>query len=218
MSKSQKILTLLAAISAFVHILSEYFGPQIVIYIFKPLTMIFIISIAIMGMRKNRSFYAYFILAGLAFSLAGDIFLMLPSNMFIQGLVSFLIGHILYILAFSWGMRSGLKSLSWIPYLAYGLLISLFMLPSLEDMTIPVLIYIIIILTMGWRAYERWTQTRIRGAGLAFIGAILFIISDSALGINRFTLPFELSALVVLGTYFIAQWLIARSINNFQEE
>ena len=213
MSKSQRFLSVLAGISAFVHVLSEYLGPQILIYIFKPLTMIFIISIAIIGMRKNRSFYAFLILAGLVFSLAGDIFLMLPSDMFMQGLVSFLIGHIFYILAFSWGMRSGIKSFSWIPYLVYGVLISWYMLPSLEAMTVPVLIYIIVILTMGWRAYERWTQTRIRGAGLAFIGAILFIVSDSALGINRFTLPFDLSTFVVLSSYFIAQWLFARSVS-----
>jgi len=204
----------LAVISACIHLLSEYFGPQILIYVFKPLTMIFIISIAIIGMRKNRSFYAYLILTGLAFSLAGDIFLMLPSNMFLQGLVSFLIGHVFYILAFSWGMRLNVKSFSWLPFLIYGLLISGYMLPSLKEMTVPVLIYIFIILAMGWRAYERWTQIRIRGAGLAFIGAILFIISDSALGINRFSSPFDLSALVVLSTYFSAQWFIAQSVSD----
>ncbi|MCJ7682926.1 MAG: lysoplasmalogenase, partial [Desulfobacteraceae bacterium] len=198
MSRSQRILTLLAGISACIHLLSEYFGPQILIYVFKPLTMIFIISIAVIGISKNRSFYAFIILIGLLFSLAGDIFLMLPTNMFIQGLVSFLIGHIFYILAFSKSMRLNVKSFSWLSFLIYGLLISWYMLPSLKEMTVPVLIYIFIILAMGWRAYERWTQIRIRGAGLAFIGAILFIISDSALGINRFTLPFDLSALIVL--------------------
>lgn len=218
MTKIQWILTISAGISACLHILSEYFGPQFFVYIFKPLTMIFIIGIACTGMKGNRSFYAYIILTGLIFSLAGDIFLMLPANMFIQGLVSFLIGHILYILAFSRGTKLRTKSLTWLPFLFYGVLIFGFMLPSLREMAIPVLIYILAILTMGWRAVERWAQTRTRESGLAFIGAILFIISDSALGVNRFSLPFDLSALVVMATYFSAQWCIARSVKKNEQE
>ena len=214
MLRYQRLLTFLAVVSACVHISSEYFGPPILIYVFKPLTMVFIIAIAFIGLRQNRSFYASIILTGLVFSLAGDIFLMLPSNRFIQGLISFLIGHLFYILAFSRGMRLRLKSFSWLPFLIYGVLISWYMLPSLKEMTIPVLIYIFIILVMGWRAYERWLQTKSRGSGLAFFGAILFIISDSALGINRFSLPFELSAFIILSAYFSAQWFIALSVNE----
>lgn len=214
MTGPQRLLTLLAVISAGVHLLAEYFGPPIVIYIFKPLTMLFIIAIAVTGIRRSRSFYAFIVLTGLLFSLAGDVFLMLPSNMFIQGLAGFLIGHIFYILAFSKGTRPRMNSLSWLPFLVYGTAIAGFMLPYLKEMTVPVLIYIFIILTMGWRAYERWAQFRTGEAGLAFIGAVLFIISDSALGINRFRLTFEPSALVVLITYYFAQWFIARSVSK----
>ncbi|NIW49240.1 MAG: lysoplasmalogenase, partial [Gammaproteobacteria bacterium] len=39
-----------------------------------------------------------YFLIGLALSLAGDIFLMLPDEKFIAGLVSFLLAHLAYIL------------------------------------------------------------------------------------------------------------------------
>ena len=51
-------------------------------------------------------------------------------------------------------------------------------------------------------------QTR---AFLAFVGAILFVISDLALAVNRFASPIDMAALLVLGTYYPAQWLIALS-------
>ena len=205
------ILTLSAAVSAAVLLLSETFGLQVMVYVFKPLIMVFIISLALTGMKGNRKFYGYFVLLGLLFSLTGDVLLMLPSNLFVQGLVSFLIAHIFYILAFSKGVAMRLKGLSWLPFLLFGVLIYGFMLPSLKEMTIPVLAYMLVILTMGWRAYERWDQNKTREAKSALIGAVLFIISDSALGINRFRLPFKLSTLVVLATYFPAQWFIAWS-------
>lgn len=212
MSRSQLILTLSAVVSAAVLLLSETFGLRGMIYIFKTLTMVFIIALALIGMKGNRKFYGYFVLLGLLFSLMGDILLMLPSNLFVQGLVSFLIAHMFYIMAFSKDVNLRLKGLSWLPFLLFGILIYGFMLSSLKEMMIPVLAYMIVILIMGWRAYERWVQNKTRESKLALIGAVLFIISDSALGINRFRLPFEWSTLVVLGTYFPAQWFIALSV------
>ena len=65
---------------------------------------------------------------------------------------------------------------------------------------------------MGWRAYEGWVQTGQGAALLAFFGALLFIVSDSVLAINRFRGDFEIARALSLSTYFAAQWLIALSI------
>jgi uncharacterized membrane protein YhhN len=51
----------------------EYQGPDILIYIFKPLTMIFIITIAVLAKEPPSRKYMYAIIAGLLFSLMGDI-------------------------------------------------------------------------------------------------------------------------------------------------
>ena len=79
-------------------------------------------------------------------------------------------------------------------------------------MKAPVLVYIVVILVMGWRAWERWAGVRHRSALLAFFGAVLFIISDSVLGINRYRGHFEIARALNLSTYYAAQWLIALSI------
>lgn len=206
------ILSLAAAIAAVVNILSEILGLQVMVYVFKPLIMVFIMAIALIRIKGTGSFYGCSVFLGLLFSLMGDILLMLPSNLFLQGLVSFLIAHIFYIMAFSKGVDLRLKNLSWLPFLLFGVLIYGFMLSALKEMTIPVLAYMVVILTMGWRANERWGQNKTRETKWALTGAVLFIISDTALGINRFRLPFEWSTLVVLGSYFPAQWFIAMSV------
>ena len=95
------ILTILAIISALIHMWGEYQGPDILIYLFKPLTMVFIISIAVLANNPPSKRYKYAVIAGLLFSITGDIFLMLPDVKFLPGLISFLFAHIAYILGFN---------------------------------------------------------------------------------------------------------------------
>ena len=80
---STMVLTIPAIITAIIHLWGEYRGPPILIYIFKPLTMVFIIAIALRASTPPRRRYKYAVLAGLVFSLGGDIFLMLPVDLFI---------------------------------------------------------------------------------------------------------------------------------------
>ena len=214
MKKASIILTLLAVGSAILFIWAEYNGPPIQIYIFKPLTMVFILLIAVLKTKEAPAFYAFAIIAGLVCSMAGDIFLMLPSDQFILGLISFLIAHLFYIAAFTYGRK--IRPAPWllIPFVLYGILIYGILSPYLGEMKLPVAAYIVVILVMGWRAWERWSQTAEKTALLAFLGAILFIISDSVLALNRFREPFEVARALNLSTYFAAQWLIALSISK----
>jgi uncharacterized membrane protein YhhN len=157
------------------------------------------------------SSYKVAIVAGLLFSLAGDVFLMLPSDRFIAGLVSFLVAHLFYIAAFTSGTGFGL---SWraLPCALYGLLIFSILAPHLGKMKLPVAVYMVVILVMAWQAWERWGQTGQSTALLAFLGAVLFVVSDSALAVNRFRGQYASAQALILSTYFAAQWLIARSV------
>ncbi len=96
----------------------------------------------------------------------------------------------------------------------YGILMFIILSPYLGEMKLPVLVYLVVILAMGWRAWERWRATGDRSALLALLGAILFIISDSVLAINRFREHYEFARALNLSTYFAAQWLIALSIGD----
>jgi len=204
------ILTLLVILSASIHIRAEYRGPQQHIYIFKPLAMVFIILIAILG-QDTLPLYKYLIITGLVFFLAGDVFLMLPSDRFVAGLVAFLIGHFFYIAAFV----SEISTLIWwplIPLVIYGIVIYIVLAPFLGKLQLPVLVYGVVIMIMAWLAWEWWSQTGQSGALLASVGAVLFFISDTILAINRFRGAFKPSSALTLITYFAAQWLIASSV------
>jgi uncharacterized membrane protein YhhN len=207
------ILALLAMGSAVLHIWAEYHGPRIQIYVFKPLTMLFIIWAAIYRTRAYPSRYAHAIVAGLFCSVAGDVFLMLPSDQFIPGLISFLVAHLFYILAFTWGRPFRPSLLSPWPFAAYGILIYWVLSSHLAQMKLPVAVYIVVILAMAWTAWDRYTKTGRKSALIAFFGAVLFIISDSILAINRFREPFEAARALNLSTYFAAQYLIALSVD-----
>jgi uncharacterized membrane protein YhhN len=65
---------------------------------------------------------------------------------------------------------------------------------------------------MAWQAAERWYAARMTAA--AAVGAVFFVLSDSALAIDRFVTPFHAAPSVVMTTYILAQWLIAASIDN----
>ncbi len=207
-----RVLSLFALVSAVIHIRAEYLGPLYVIYIFKPLTMVFILSTAILAAKENICFYSCAVIGGLLFSMAGDVFLMLPSDQFIAGLVSFLIGHLFYIAAFSRGMKIKSSLFAGILFVLFGILVYGILAPYLGEMRLPVIAYLLVILAMGWRAWAKWGQTRKRPALIAFIGAVLFIVSDTILALNRFREHFEIARALNLSTYFIAQWLIAFSI------
>ncbi len=204
------ILILFVIVSASIHIRAEYRGTRQHIYIFKPLTMLFIWLIAMLGQAASP-FYKYMIIFGLVFSLTGDVFLMLPSDRFVAGLVAFLIAHLFYLAAFA----SEISSLIWwplIPFVIYGIVIYTILAPSLGRLRFPVLIYVVVILIMAWLAWERWSQTGQSGGLLASIGAVLFVISDTILAIDRFRGAFKPSRALNLATYFAAQLLIAGSI------
>ena len=213
MKRHQITLTYLAACCALLTIRAGYLGPASHIYIFKLLTMVFIILIAVRASFNNLSRYAGFILAGLVFSLAGDVFLMLPSDQFMAGLVSFLIAHLFYIAAFTVGKRINL-SWSVVPFLIYGVIMYAVLHPYLGAMRLPVLAYVAVILIMGWQACNRWNFSRNTFTLLAFLGAVLFIFSDTVLALNKFREHFEAARALNLSTYFTAQWMIALSIKQ----
>ncbi len=206
-------LTVLAIVSAVIHLRAEYLGPDWQIYVFKPLTVICILLIAVLVERPVSSSYKRWIIVALGLSLVGDVLLMLPVDLFLPGLVVFLLAQVVYVAAF-WIDSPRQRGPSWapIPYVLYGVIVFSLLLPGLDDMQIPVLVYVVVICLMGWLALRRWRMVPNLPALLAAIGALFFLLSDTALAVNRFLQPFEAAPAVVLVTYYIAQYLLARSV------
>jgi uncharacterized membrane protein YhhN len=185
--------------------------------IFKPLgvgvALIFIaFSAYSMTANGQKSFQKPLLLTALAFSVAGDAWLMFP-GFFIHGLASFLIAHVFYIALFKQGI-------GWFPSkavlavsLAYGGAMYAYLLPHLgAGLPIPVAVYVLFIALMGAQAIGRASVLGTPASRWVAAGSVLFMASDSLLAINKFVAPIALSQLWVLGTYFAAQLLIARNM------
>ncbi len=203
---------LLPLVTAVLAIGGEYQPKRTLVYIFKPLTTLLIIWMALTGPIAVPPVYKWLIITGLIFCLGGDVFLMLPAKYFIIGLVSFLVGHLLYIAAF---VSDGGFHLAWgwlIPFALYGIVYYRVLAPGLGKLRGPVIVYILAILTMAWQAWGRWSAVPGTGALLAAIGAALFVVSDSILAYDRFRQKFWAARIIVLTTYWAAQWLIASSV------
>jgi uncharacterized membrane protein YhhN len=204
------ILCLLALASAIACIVAYETGRDPIARIFKPLTMVFVLALAVQPSLSTPPLYRALVVAGLVFSLAGDVFLMLPSDRFVAGLGSFLVGHLFYSAAFA--EAAPLDPVLLLPFLGVAGAVYALLHRHLGKLRGAVLVYIAAIVAMGWLATGRWLAVGQLGSLLACIGAILFMASDSALAINRFARPFRGSQTVVLGTYFSAQLLIALSV------
>jgi uncharacterized membrane protein YhhN len=208
------LLTILAICSGSLHVRAEYRGPRNQVYLFKPLTTILILLIAAQADTPELARYKYAIVAGLVCSLAGDILLMLPSDRFVAGLVSFLIGHLFYITAFTSGTGFGFSFWLPAPFVVFGAVMFRILSPHLGKMKLPVVAYMSVILVMAWQAWERLIQTGQIAALLASVGAVLFVVSDSTLALGKFRGRFRSARAVALSTYYAAQWLIALSVTK----
>lgn len=215
MAPSTPILLLSCAtlVSAVACIVSDERGLRPGVYLFKPLTLLFVIAVAWIGGDAADPIVARLVLAGLVFSLAGDVFLMLPSDRFVAGLASFLVAHLLYIAAFALATTELSLGLA-VFFAAFALAAFRFLLPHLGEMRVPVAVYVAAISAMMWLATGRVVEAGTLANGLACAGALLFASSDFALAWNRFRAPLPHSPTIVLGTYFCAQWLIALSLGG----
>lgn len=209
---STLILTIVALSSAAITIWADDKQLWTLVYICRPLAMIAIILLAAGAAPPAVPFYKYGIMAGLVCSLAGDIFMMLRPKRFREGLASFLVAQLIYIAAFLSGLRLQFALWPLFPLILYAFIMLRILYPRLGKMKIPVIIYVLVIMTMARLALERYIQAGDAKSLLVLIGALLFVISDSLLAYNRFARPIRHAQFFILSTYFAAQWLIAMSI------
>ncbi|TWO64997.1 hypothetical protein FN976_27510 [Caenimonas sedimenti] len=177
--------------------------------VFKPLAMV--LAIAFVWRRGSSSpRFKGLLIAGLAFSLVGDVLLMLP-GLFIPGLVAFLLAHLCYIALFRQDAPWFASKPALAATLAAAGAMYAFLFPSLNAvLQVAVACYAVVIALMAAQAIGRATVLR-DGASLGVaIGAVFFMLSDSLLAINKFAMPLPLAQFWVLATYYTAQVLIAR--------
>ena len=183
--------------------------------VFKPLTLL----IAIIFVAKKlhltgtpRRFHA-FLLAALAFCLAGDALLMFP-GFFVPGLAAFLVGHLFYITLFRQDAPWFASRPALAATLAYGAAMLAFMWSSLPPgLRLPVAAYVLVIALMAAQALGRASVLRDAASRRVALGALFFMASDTLLAWNKFVQPVELlgigASFWILVSYYSAQILIA---------
>lgn len=127
---------------------------------------------------------------------------------FLGGLATFLVGHLLKIVAFTRDAPA-LHLARALPFAVVGGGACLLVVPGAGPLGLPIVVYASAICAMAWRAAARVDGTRSSLLGL--VGAVLFVVSDSLIGVNRFVAPLPLADLWILGTYWIAQIATASS-------
>jgi len=182
------------------------------IFIFKPfilLSLLFLYSSSVLVRNK------WYVIA-LIFSFFGDVFLLYSGqSLFIMGLVSFLLAHFIFISIVLKRIQktSFLKIISSvIPFLVVFILLIFGLKESLNEMLLPVIIYGLTISTFGIVSLVDFQNRKSQKSLFMLLGAMVFMISDSVLAINKFYNASHLFEIIIMSTYIAAQYLIFRSM------
>ncbi len=158
--------------------------------------------------------------AALSCCLVGDILLMLPRDLFVPGLAAFLAGHVLFIVGFlqppdsdggppfsfsATGLAVAAVLVVAVEIVPAGLVIRALGRGGHGRLLAPVLLYVAAIATMVVLATNVGSTT-------AAAGAVLFLVSDTVLALDRFVTPVPRGTLAVHVTYHLGQGLLVLSL------
>jgi uncharacterized membrane protein YhhN len=203
------VLLALTLVSAVIDWIAVRHGHQPMRYVFKPLTLVLLTATALALDPADPTVRTWFVVA-LVMSLAGDVFLMLPGDLFVPGLGSFLLAHIAYVVGL---LLAGVEPVG----VGIGLVVVANALQFVGRRVIagaarsepalraPVVAYMVVISAMLVSAFGTLVP-------LAIAGAVLFYASDALIGWGRFVQAREGGDLAVMVTYHLGQVLLVLSL------
>ena len=172
-------------------------------YAAKPLTMVLLTCTALALDPTDGTARGWFV-APLLFSLAGDVFLMLPRDLFVPGLASFLVGHVAYVVGLRYLGTSAVGFLAAVVIIGLALpllgtrIVGAIRRSDQPELAVPVVAYITVISAMVVAAGAS-------GVVLALLAAVAFYVSDALIAWTRFIADFRHGRLAVMVTYHLAQ-------------
>lgn len=202
MTTAAWILLGVAAVAAVTDWVAVARGRAAVEYVAKPLTMAALVGVAVVLNPADPVRQQWFVAAGLL-CLAGDVCLMLPRDMFLGGVVAFLLGHLGYIGGLLRGEPSVVGLVAGLAVAA--LAVALVGRPVLRAIRrqdaepfAPVVVYLIVISAMVVAAFAV-------GPLMAAAGALLFYVSDGVLALDRWVHKSSWAPVAVMVTYHLGQ-------------
>ena len=198
------------------HIVARYRGASTVAGFLKAIPILLLVLLVAAEPVPVSDAYRWLVAGALVFSMAGDIFLVVPGR-FRAGLASCLLAHVLYVVAFAPPAGTTAASLMvLLPFVAFAGAMLAVLWPHLGRDRAPVVVYVSVITLMGWRAALRALDpaTPSPSDTLALAGALFFMASDGVLAYDRFVRGFALAPAIIMTTYYAAQVLIALSVGR----
>jgi len=179
-----RILSVVGLVAAAIYIVALWVNLPLVELITKGIPLLCLI---IWLYKLPRDGFANLIMAGLIVSLVADLVMQGDTLQFLPGLLIFLVAQVIYIVAFFSMSQRG----SWvrlIPFVVWGVIAFLILNPYLGDLMLPVVVYLVAIEIMMWRAAALpGSHGRLETFELAaLVGAVAFGLSDTLLAFNRF--------------------------------
>jgi alkenylglycerophosphocholine/alkenylglycerophosphoethanolamine hydrolase len=185
--------------------------PYPLSWLLKPIPMLLF---ALLAWRAYPGARGICLGIGFVAAAAGDFFLDYGERdgLFIQALLAFLVNQLAFAAAFA-RLSSGTPWLRWRawPVTLYCLVLALWLVPAAGAYQLPVAIYLLCLFIMAIMACRVEQQV-----GLLWLGAMLFVIADSLIGVNKFAQPFPYAIPVIVTCYFTGQTLIALGLLRLQ--
>lgn len=178
-------------------------GHKVLEYVCKPLTMVLLVGAALALDPHDDAVRTWFVVA-LVLCLIGDVVLMLPQDLFVFGLASFLLGHIAYIVGMHVdGVEGGRFLIGIVLVMAVLAVLGTVILRGVRAgpeprLAGPVVAYMFVISAMVASAIGVGHVSGIAGAGL-------FYVSDALIAWNRFLRETRHGRLAIIITYHLAQ-------------
>lgn len=203
MTKPQRLLLIVAVIFAAAYVATLPLRPYPTDFLIKSVPAICLSALAFLALPGLRG---RLLSAALLFCAAGDAALAYGDgdNLTI-GLGFFLVAQILFVVTFTRDFKLQKSRVPGAVFLiAYAALMAIILTPTLEDMALPVYVYLSVITVMGVTAAFRYPPSV-----LVVGGALFFIASDSMLAIEEFRGSFAASEYLVMITYYLGIFFIA---------
>lgn len=222
----RRTFLILFIVNALVHVIGQAGHVQILIDVTKPLILPFLSGYYVASSSFPRSFI---LLTALFACWIGDIALMFTGYSevwFMTGLGAFLVGHIYFIITYrqfrTESIEAGLlptqKIRFSLPVVLAGTGLIVVLYPGLGGLKVPVVIYATAIIVMVMNAIFRFGRTPSMSFWLVLFGALMFMVSDSILAINKFMGGIKMSGVLVMTTYITAQYLIIEGLLKHKDQ
>lgn len=204
------VIVAVFAVSAATAVVAALTNRRVLFAVTKPLTTALLF--VVVGLPQSG--FARLIDLGIAFSLAGDVALLLPArNAFLLGLAIFLGAHIAYISAFvGVAGRDVLSPPAAVAALVVAM-VTVWLLrrlwPRVEGVRAPLVLYGCALGTMVVTAVAAVSSSGGELPAAVALGAAMFYVGDASLALDRFDKPIKYAPLLTLGVYWLGQLAIA---------